>query len=108
MSALVEHPEPHIKEVYPGTDQLKYDDYDEYLRDARAWDRDQLIREIRTQNEGLKTFVNGSEWRIFGCIIMAATSHFWIGLAVFLSPELFHLAALWLKRYLKERTKRAR
>ena len=103
MPTLAESPEPRIDEVIPGTDQLKFESLDEFQREAREWDRAQIVQELRAQTEQIKLSISDAQWRIVGCIIIAATSYFWLGLVIFLSPELLKLFALVLKHFLKRR-----
>ena len=43
---ITESREPTIDEVYPGTDQPPYINYEEYLHALRKWDCEEILRQI--------------------------------------------------------------
>lgn len=47
MNAAASRPEPRIDDLLPGTTLFRYANYEEYFNDARKWEREEILREVK-------------------------------------------------------------
>ena len=75
-------PEPQIDDKNSATGEFTYPNYESYAKDLRRWYKEDSL-------ETLKRSIWDMELRLIGVIVIACTSHWIVGIFIFLSPFMF-------------------